>query len=75
MDQPKIRTLLTLAGSCGENRTCPSIHELEGEPDTLYVIGKKVSPATRAAFAHLMADDEEIHAVPRRLFPSGRPEV
>jgi hypothetical protein len=65
----KIHTLRT-AANCPDNRTCPSIHAVVDEPDRRYVITKRVTdPAVVAAFAHLVADDEQLGHVPTGLIP------
>lgn len=64
-----IRTLRT-TDFCPDNRTCPSIHAVADEPDRRYVVTKKVTdPAVVAAFAPLVADDEQLGYVPTNLIP------
>lgn len=66
----KIITLRTADALCPDNRTCTSIHAVADEPDRRYVITKKVTdPAVAAAFAHLVADDEQLGYVPTDLIP------
>lgn len=66
----KITTLRTTDASCPDNRSCTSIHAVADEPDRRYVITKKVSdPAVSAAFAHLVAEDEQLGYVATALIP------
>ncbi|MBV9651729.1 MAG: hypothetical protein JO296_16555 [Pseudonocardiales bacterium] len=66
----EIHTLRTTADLCPDNRTCPSIHAVADEPERRYVITKKVTdPTVAAAFAHLVADDEQLGYVPTGLIP------
>jgi hypothetical protein len=66
----KITKLRATDTFCPDNRTCTSIHAVADEPDRRYVITKKVSdPAVAAAFAHLVADDEQLGYVPTDLIP------
>ncbi len=66
----KITTLRTTDMSCPDTRSCPSIHVVAGEPGRRYVITKKVTdPAVAAAFAHLVADDEQLGFLPTDLIP------
>ncbi|MGA9312253.1 MAG: hypothetical protein WBV74_18070 [Pseudonocardiaceae bacterium] len=61
---------LRTTDQCPDNRTCPSIHAVTGEPDRRYVITKKVTdPAVIAAFARLVAGDEQLGYVPTDLIP------
>ncbi len=65
----EIITLRT-TDECPDNRTCPSIHAVTGEPGRRYVITKKVTdPAVVAAFTHLVALDEQLGYVPTDLIP------
>jgi len=65
-----ITTLRTTDTSCPDNRTCPSIHAIADEPGRRYVITKRVvDPAVAAAFAQLVADDEQLGYVPTDLIP------
>ncbi|MGQ0773014.1 MAG: hypothetical protein ACT4NY_01100 [Pseudonocardiales bacterium] len=66
----KITTLRTTSTHCPDTRSCTSIHAVTGEPDRRYVITKKVTdPAVIAAFAHLVAGDEQLGYVPMDLIP------
>lgn len=66
----KIITLRTTDASCPDTRSCPSIRAIVDEPNRRYVITKKVTdPAVAAAFAHLVADDEQLGYVPTDLIP------
>lgn len=66
----KIINLRTTDTYCPDNRSCPSIHAVAGESDRRYVITKKVTDlAVAAAFAHLVADDEQLGYVPTSLLP------
>lgn len=69
----KITTLRTLAGDdayCPNERTCPSVHALDMHPERRYVITKReTDPGIIAAFAPLMADDEQLGWTPDALFP------
>ena len=66
----KITRLRATDMLCPDNRSCTSIHAVADEPDRRYVITKKVTdPAVAAAFAHLVADDEQLRYVPADLIP------
>jgi hypothetical protein len=66
----KITTLRATDVLCPDTRSCPSIHAVAGEPDRRYVITKRVTdPAVATAFAHLVADDEQLGYVPADLLP------
>jgi hypothetical protein len=66
----EIITLRTSDVSCPDTRSCTSIHTVADEPDRRYVITKKVrDPAVAAAFAHLVANDEQLGYVPADLIP------
>jgi len=66
----KITTLRT-AGGCPDERTCVSIHDLDIHPERRYVITKReTNPDILAAFAHLMADDEQLGYGPADMFPA-----
>ncbi|MGH3975253.1 MAG: hypothetical protein ACRDS9_18275 [Pseudonocardiaceae bacterium] len=66
----KITRLRTIDTYCPDNRSCPSIHAVAGEPSRRYVITKKVTDlAVAAAFAHLVAEDEQLGYVPTDLLP------
>jgi hypothetical protein len=66
----EITTLRTTSGSCPDNRTCPSIHSFTDRPDRRYVVTKRVTdPDEIAAFAPLVADDEQVGWVPATLIP------
>lgn len=66
----KITTLRRADTLCPDTRSCPSIHAVAGEPHRRYVITKKVTdPAVTTAFAHLVADDEQLGYVPAALIP------
>lgn len=66
----KIATLRMTDTCCPDTRSCTSIHAIAGEPDRRYVITKKVTDlAVAAAFAHLVADDEQLGYVPTDLIP------
>lgn len=66
----KITTLRTAPG-CPDERTCVSIHDLDIHPERRYVITKReTNPAVLAAFAHLMADDEQLGYGPVDMFPA-----
>lgn len=66
----KVTTLRITGTPCPDTRSCPSIHAVADEPDRRYVITKKVTdPAVIAAFAHFVADDEQLGYVPIDLIP------
>jgi hypothetical protein len=68
---PRAIDIITLrtTDQCPDNR-CPSIHAVTGEPDRRYVITKKVTDfAVIAAFARLVAGDEQLGYVPTDLIP------
>ena len=63
-------TTLRTNGSCPDNRTCPSIHSVADRPDRRYVVSKRVTdPDEIAAFAPLVADDEQLGWLPATLIP------
>lgn len=67
----KIETVRTTAGSCPDERTCVSLHNLDLHPDRRYVITKReTDPQILAAFAHLMAPDEQLGWGPADFFPA-----
>ncbi len=66
-------TTLRSDSSCPNTRTCPSIHRLDTDPEGLYVITKKVTDlAVLAAFAPLIAGDEQLGRAPESLLPELR---
>lgn len=66
----KITTLRSMSDKCPDVYKCPSVHKVDGQPDRLYVVSKRVDdPATLSAFAHLVADDEILGWVDRELLP------
>lgn len=65
----KITTLRTTG--CPDERTCVSIHDLDIHPERRYVITKReTNPDILAAFAHLMAADEQLGYGPADMFPA-----
>ncbi|MBC3189487.1 hypothetical protein H7X46_00185 [Pseudonocardia sp. C8] len=65
----EIRTLVTTAHECGEGRVCPSVHEVVGAPDRLWVVSKRPTTHEHAAFAHLLDDGEILGWMPPGLLP------
>lgn len=65
----EIRTLVTTANECGEGRVCPSVHEVVGAVDRLWVVSKRATADERAAFAHLLGEGETVGWVPPGLLP------
>jgi hypothetical protein len=66
----EIITLRTTDQHCPDNRSCPSIHAVAGEPDRRYLITKRITdPVVATAFAHLIGDDEQLGYVPTELIP------
>lgn len=67
MRDQEITTLRIIA--CPDTRTCPAVHEMAGQAETRYVVGKVVDEATAAKFAHLIGPGEALIAVPTELLP------
>ncbi|MBP2371661.1 hypothetical protein [Pseudonocardia parietis] len=65
----EIRTIVTTANECGEGRICPSVHEVVGAPDRLWVVSKRAADHERAAFAHVLDEGEILGWVPPGLLP------
>lgn len=62
-----ITTLRTMAGSqdCPDIDSCPSVHDLDTDPERRYVISKRTTdPHEVAAFRHLMAAGEVLGWMP-----------
>lgn len=66
----EIRTLVTTANECGEGRVCPSVHEVVGTADRLWVVSKRAAADEHAAFAHLLCEGETVGWVPPGLLPN-----
>lgn len=66
----EIRTLVTTASECGESRVCPSVHEVVGAPENLWVVSKRTTPAETAAFQHLLDEGEVLGWMPAGLLPA-----
>lgn len=59
-----VRTLLTTANDCPNKWDCPSVHELDTDPDGRYLISKQASQAERETFTQLLASGEVVGWVP-----------
>lgn len=68
--QLEIRTLVTTANLCGESRVCPSVHEVVGTPEHLWVVSKQTTATEHAAFKHLLAEGEILGWMPAGLLPA-----
>lgn len=67
--QLEIRTLVTTAHACGEGRICPSVHEVVGRADQLWVVSNRPTAREQAAVAHLLDDGEILGWMPTGLLP------
>lgn len=66
----QVRTLRTTAHDCPNKWDCPSVHELDTDPERRYVVSKQASPAERDAFAHLLGPGEVLGWMPPGLLPT-----
>lgn len=66
----EIRTLVTTASECGESRVCPSVHEVVGDTEELWVVSKRTTPAEAAPFQHLLDKGEVVGWMPAGLLPA-----
>lgn len=60
----QVRTLRSTAIDCPNKWDCPSVHELDTDPERRYVVSKQASPAERDAFVHLLGPGEVLGWVP-----------
>jgi hypothetical protein len=68
----QIRTLLSTAEKCPVDRTCPSVHELDTDPEHRYVISKRLTtPAEVAALEPLLGEGEVAGYMPAGFIPEG----
>jgi hypothetical protein len=56
----KITTLLTAADDCPVDRTCPSVHDLDIDPENRYVISKRLTTQGEAALLEPLMEAGEI---------------
>lgn len=56
----KITTLLTAADDCPVDRTCPSVHDLDIDPENRYVISKRLTTQGEAALLGPLLDVGEV---------------
>ncbi|MDN5920030.1 MAG: hypothetical protein L0I76_33850 [Pseudonocardia sp.] len=63
----KVTTLLTAADDCPNKWDCPSVHDLDVDPERRYVVSKQASDDERGAFAHLVGEDEVVGWLPDGL--------
>lgn len=66
----EIRTLVTTASDCGEGRVCPSVHEVVGVTEHLWVVSKRATADENAAFMHLLDSGEILGWMPSGLLPA-----
>ena len=70
----KIVTLRSTADDCPTDRTCPSIHDVDTDPQRRYVISKKVTDvAEMLAFASYIGDGQLLGYLPAGFVPSTNP--
>lgn len=60
----QVKTLRTTAHDCPNKWDCPSVHELDTDPERRYVVSKLASPAERDVFAHLLGPGEVLGWMP-----------
>lgn len=56
----KITTLLTAADDCPVDRTCPSVHDLDIDPENRYVISKRLTTEGEAALLKPLLEVGEV---------------
>lgn len=56
----KITTLLTVATDCPVDRTCPSVHDLDIDPENRYVISKRLTTLGEAALFEPLLEVGEV---------------
>lgn len=69
----KITTLRTSADDCPHTDICPSVHDLDTDPRSRYVISKESTAAERAVFAGELRDDELLGWMPAEFLPESNP--
>ena len=73
MDQKIEIVTLRTTSECPDRVTCPAVHRVVDRPGR-FIVGKRVTdPQLRAAFAPLMAADEELTWTPDGLLPEVDP--
>lgn len=60
----KVTTLITTADDCPNKWDCPSVHDLDVDPERRYVVSKQASAAEYAVFRHLIQTGEILGWVP-----------
>lgn len=66
----KITTLLSTADHCPVDRTCPSVHDLDIDPENRYVISKRLTTQGEAAlFGPLLRAGEVAGFMPVGFLP------
>lgn len=67
----KITTLRTTALDCPHSNICPSIHDLDVDPRSRYVISKVSTVDEHAVFADLLLPGELLGWMPAGFIPAG----
>lgn len=67
----QVKTLRTTANDCPNKWDCPSVHELDTDPERRYVVSKQASSAERDAFAHLLRPGEAVGWMPPGFLSAG----
>lgn len=71
----RVLTLRTVGDQqCPNERTCPSVHDLDTDPERRFVIAKRVvDHAELVAFRLVIAGNEVLGYMPPQFIPAGNP--